>query len=75
MAVAVLGAVLALLSGNPRDWLAASLWTRVGWLAGLVGAGVAAYFGTLLLLGFRLRDFDRKEVPGDGQPVDFGGDR
>ena len=28
----------------------------------LVAAGVVAYFGMLLLMGFRLRDFNRKAL-------------
>jgi putative peptidoglycan lipid II flippase len=28
----------------------------------LVAAGVAVYFGALLLLGFRLKDFARKAI-------------
>ncbi len=34
-----------------------SLATRIGWLAAVVTAAVLVYGGTLLLLGFRLRDF------------------
>ena len=76
VALVVLGAVLAWLVGAPREWLDAGLWVRIGRLAVLIGAGAGAYFGTLLLLGFRLRDFDRKEVPADVQPPrDPGEDR
>jgi putative peptidoglycan lipid II flippase len=31
-------------------------------LGALVAVGIAAYFGVLLLLGFRLRDFARRSV-------------
>ena len=31
-------------------------------LGALVVAGVVAYFGMLLLMGFRLRDFNRKAL-------------
>ena len=31
-------------------------------LGGLIIAGVLAYFGTLLLLGLRLKDFARKSL-------------
>jgi putative peptidoglycan lipid II flippase len=71
VALAVLGGVLAWLVGAPREWLDATLWTRVGRLALLVVAGGASYFGTLLLLGFRVRDFDRREVAGADAPVDL----
>ena len=30
--------------------------------SGVIAAGAAAYFGALFLLGFRLRDFNRKEA-------------
>ena len=71
VALAVLGGVLAWLVGTPREWLDATLWTRVARLALLVVAGAGAYFGTLLLLGFRVRDFDRREVAGADAPVDL----
>jgi putative peptidoglycan lipid II flippase len=32
-------------------------WQRAGWLALLIGAGGAAYFMVLAVLGFRPRDF------------------
>jgi len=75
VALAVLGAVLAWLVGAPREWLDAGLWSRVGRLALLVVAGGVVYFGTLFLLGFRLRDFDRKEVAHADKPVNSEGDR
>ena len=74
VALAVLGAVLVAIGGTPRDWLTATLWTRVGWLGGLVVGGAFAYFGTLFLLGFRLRDFNRREKPAGPVPLDDPGD-
>jgi putative peptidoglycan lipid II flippase len=41
-------------------WLAASGWTRVSAVTGLVALGSGAYFATLWLLGFRLGDFSRR---------------
>jgi putative peptidoglycan lipid II flippase len=61
VALAVLGAVLLAVGGPSSFWLAASLWGRVGRLALVVAAGAFAYFATLYLLGFRLRDFNRRE--------------
>jgi putative peptidoglycan lipid II flippase len=75
VALAVVGALLAWLVGTPREWLDAGLWSRVGRLGLLVVAGAAAYFGTLFLLGMRLRDFDRKEVPHAEEPMNSEGDR
>ena len=53
------GAMVALvwaLSPALEQWLAGGWVWRTGYLALLVVAGVAAYFGTLLVLGMRLRD-------------------
>lgn len=60
LAVYVMGAVLWLMSGQATDWLAAGAFKRVAWLMLLVVAGAGAYFGTLWLTGFRLRDFNRR---------------
>jgi len=74
VALAVLAAVLAWLAGPSSYWLAASLWQKVGRLAGVIAAGAVAYFAALYLLGFRLRDFNRREsadprlaLPGDSE--------
>jgi putative peptidoglycan lipid II flippase len=61
VALGVLAALLFALAGSPESWLAAGLWQRIGRLAGIIVAGIAAYFATLYLLGFRLADFDRRE--------------
>ena len=71
VALVVLGGVLVWLAGTPREWLDAGLWTRAGRLALLVAAGGGAYFGTLFLLGFRIADFDRREVAGADAPIDL----
>ncbi len=61
VALGVLGALLYALSGPPALWLESGPWQRIGRLAGIIVAGVAAYFATLFLLGFRLADFARRE--------------
>jgi putative peptidoglycan lipid II flippase len=61
LALFVLGATVAVVAGPPSFWLEASLWMKVGRLAGVVSAGALAYFGALYLLGFRVRDFNRGE--------------
>lgn len=60
-ALAALGTVLSLADGS-IDWigLGAHPWLRVLWLAGVLLASAAAYFGVLLLCGFRPRDFTRR---------------
>ena len=60
LAVYVMGAVLWVLCGNVESWLSAGALERVARLALLVVAGMTAYFGTLWLTGFRLRDFNRR---------------
>ena len=60
LALLVLTATLWFGMGNERDWLAAPALTRVVHLSALVAGGVASYFATLWLLGFRLRDFRKK---------------
>ena len=58
IALAVLAGVLWLLQ-RPLDWTAmqSTPWQRAGWLALVIGAGGAAYFAVLGILGFRPRDF------------------
>ena len=60
LAVYVMGAVLWVLCGNVESWLSVGALERVARLALLVVAGMTAYFGTLWLTGFRLRDFNRR---------------
>ncbi|MDP1538189.1 MAG: murein biosynthesis integral membrane protein MurJ [Burkholderiales bacterium] len=62
LAVYVMGAVLWLLSGNATSWLVSGALERIGRLALLVLAGGGTYFTTLWALGFRLRDFARRET-------------
>jgi putative peptidoglycan lipid II flippase len=62
IALGVLAAVLVWVAGPAATWIDASLWARVGRLALVVAVGAAAYFATLWLLGFRLADFNRRDV-------------
>ncbi len=62
VALCVLAAVLAVLVGSTDLWVHATLWVKLGRLAGVMAAGALAYFATLALLGFRLSDFDRRET-------------
>jgi putative peptidoglycan lipid II flippase len=65
VALLALAAVLLWLGGSEAFWLSASLWPKVGRLAGVCVAGAGAYFAALWLLGFRIADFDRR----DARPV------
>jgi putative peptidoglycan lipid II flippase len=57
IALIVLGVVLWFAMGNPDTWTQGSLLHRAARLTGLVLLGVATYFASLWLMGFRLRDF------------------
>lgn len=69
VAAGVLAGVLAALGGPASAWLQASLAERGMRLALLIGAGGLAYFGALWLLGFRLKDFARRERGPEIAPV------
>lgn len=60
IALSVLALTLWLGSGATIDWLTAGTWDKVIHLGALVLAGIAIYFATLWLLGFRARDFRRQ---------------
>ena len=57
VALAVMSGVLWQAMGDDSVWLAAGNSWRIGHLAMLMALGAGAYFGTLGLLGFRIRDF------------------
>lgn len=60
IALLVLGAVLWFSAGTDASWLGRTGAQRALHLGGVVAGGVLAYFATLWLLGFRLRDFRRR---------------
>ncbi|PAU66050.1 murein biosynthesis integral membrane protein MurJ [Pseudomonas sp. PIC25] len=62
VAVLVMAAALFGLMQVMPAWDEGVMLTRLLRLGGLVTVGVFAYFGMLLLLGFRLRDFSRRAV-------------
>ena len=59
-ALAAMGLALWWLTGDPQGWLKASASAKVARLSLLVALGMAIYFATLALLGFRLRHFARR---------------
>jgi putative peptidoglycan lipid II flippase len=63
-AMAALAAVL-LYADSQLDWVALQRhgWERIALLAAVLAASVLAYFGTLLVFGFRPRDFTRRAAP------------
>lgn len=60
IALYAMGVLLWWLAGQDASWLAMTKTMQCLQLTGLVAAGVGIYFGCLLLLGFRLRDFSRR---------------
>ena len=62
VALGILAAVLSFLAGPAQFWLEAGLWAKLARLFGIIIGGAVAYFGALYLLGFRIRDFDRREA-------------
>ncbi len=61
-ALLVMGAVLWWAMGEEAAWLNATVWWRISRLSLLVALGVATYFGSLWVLGFRLRDFAKRTL-------------
>jgi putative peptidoglycan lipid II flippase len=61
-AVLVMAAVLVGLMYWMPAWDQGDMLIRLLRLGALVAVGIAAYFGVLLLLGFRLRDFARRSL-------------
>jgi putative peptidoglycan lipid II flippase len=62
VALVVMGGTLWAAIGDPTAWLTMTAHIKVLRLSGIVVLGIAAYFGTLALLGFRLADFRRRAV-------------
>ncbi|MDO9366709.1 MAG: murein biosynthesis integral membrane protein MurJ [Methylotenera sp.] len=60
VALVVMGGVLYLAMGDARAWLEFTLIKRLMYMCGLVTLGAASYFSTLMLLGFRPRDYIRR---------------
>ncbi|MNE85715.1 putative peptidoglycan biosynthesis protein MurJ [compost metagenome] len=62
LAVLVMSAVLVGVMQLMPEWEQGLMLERFLRLGVVIAAGVIAYFGTLLILGFRLRDFARKTL-------------
>ena len=60
LALVVMGLVLWYAGGEAQTWLHGSLTERLLRLSFVVIAGATAYFATLAIAGFRLRDFRRR---------------
>ena len=62
LAVCALGIVLWFGMGTTDSWLNSGGWARIGRLALLVVGGIAVYFTSLAVLGFRPRDFSKRAI-------------
>jgi len=60
MALSVMGVALYFAMGDTSAWLHFGLMKRLLYLSGLVVLGGVSYFATLMLLGFRPRDYIRR---------------
>ena len=60
IALLALGVLLWFGMGSEQHWLEARGWPRIIHLSALVIGGMAAYFGVLFALGFRLRDYYKR---------------
>lgn len=67
VALAVFGVALYFLADNAEMWLQASLRVKITRLLLVIAGGGAVYFAVLWVLGFRLRDFNRKEEEAEKQ--------
>ncbi|MCB1774048.1 MAG: murein biosynthesis integral membrane protein MurJ [Gammaproteobacteria bacterium] len=66
IAVVAMAAVVAWLSPGLETWVGAARTDRVIWLFGLIAAGATAYFGTLVLGGWRPRQLSHAATSGEG---------
>ena len=62
VALIVMGVVLYYVKGETTAWLQFGLMKRLVYITGLVSLGAASYFATLMLLGFRPRDYIRRVI-------------
>lgn len=60
LAMLAMAAALWLGMGSETDWLRYAVTERIIRLSALVALGATAYFATLAILGFRLRDFKQR---------------
>lgn len=60
LALSILAAILWFGMGKEAEWMAASAVERMVRLTAIVSLGIAAYFSTLWLSGFRLKDFRQR---------------
>ena len=62
VALLVMSVAIWLLAGEDASWMSGGVAWRIGRLSIVVSAGVATYFGSLWLLGFRPRHFAKRSL-------------
>jgi putative peptidoglycan lipid II flippase len=64
-----MGLFLWFVAGDTQRWLDMNAWHRIGWMGVLVVGGAGVYFGTLYVLGMRLKDLRHQKIDlSRGQP-------
>jgi len=66
----LMGVFLWYVAGDTQHWLEMNAWHRVGWMGVLVVGGGGIYFGTLYVLGMRLRDLRHQKIVVPPRPGD-----
>jgi putative peptidoglycan lipid II flippase len=61
-ALVTMGVVLWFMSGSDASWLTIPTIERAARLTGVVAMGATSYFAMLWLLGFRVKDFARRDT-------------
>ena len=69
----LMGVFLWWVAGDTQHWLDMNAWYRVAWMSLLVVGGAGIYFGTLYMLGMRVKHLRVRSVlirarPGDSAP-------
>ncbi len=62
VALAAMASVLWWSASGVDYWLQSGVWERIERLALVIAAGTASYFGALWLMGFRLKDFSKRDI-------------
>ncbi len=62
VALCAMGAVVWWTSGSETEWLTMTTWAKCLKLSWVVTLGAAIYFAALWVMGFRLRDFSRRQA-------------
>ena len=70
--VVLMTAFLWFVAGDTERWIAMGAWSRIQWMALLVIGGAGLYFGTLYVLGMRVRELRVRPVAMPPPPAPAG---